>query len=127
MEETAQNEKQEVDVKRLYGTTRADVWAEEFAKVFPDVDEGTMIGWFANAMETAKTHRDREISEVISEARIVGWRNPDGLVGRFDDVTYAQPVVPVGYAPLISADWLRRRLGLPSTGEWVDLYVGEVD
>lgn len=29
------------------------VWASEFAKVFPEVDTGTMIGWFANAIETA--------------------------------------------------------------------------
>lgn len=36
----------------LHETTDAAVWAEEFAKTFPDcgVDEGTMIGWFANAM-----------------------------------------------------------------------------
>lgn len=31
-------------------TTDAQVWATEFKKRFPDVDEGTMIGWFANAI-----------------------------------------------------------------------------
>ncbi len=42
----------EVDTKRLYGTTNCYVWAEEFAKVFPDVDQGTVATWFANAMMT---------------------------------------------------------------------------
>lgn len=42
-----------VDQERLYASPTADVWAEEFAKVRPDVDEGLMIGWFANAMQTA--------------------------------------------------------------------------
>jgi hypothetical protein len=45
-----------VSTERLYGTTDASVWAEEFAKVCPDVDEGFMIGWFANAMQTAESH-----------------------------------------------------------------------
>jgi hypothetical protein len=44
----------EVNVSRLYATTNAQVWAEEFAKVCPDVDEGLMIGWFANAIETGR-------------------------------------------------------------------------
>lgn len=45
-----------VNTERLYSTTDAGVWAEEFAKVCPDVDEGLMIGWFANAMATAEAH-----------------------------------------------------------------------
>lgn len=45
-----------VDQERLYATTDAVVWAEEFAKVHPEIDQGLMIGWFANAMETAKNH-----------------------------------------------------------------------
>lgn len=44
----------EVDQDRLYSTTDAQVWAEEFAKVRPDVDRGLMIGWFANAFGTAE-------------------------------------------------------------------------
>jgi len=44
----------DVDAQRLYATTDASVWAEEFAKVQPDVDKGLMIGWFANAIETAR-------------------------------------------------------------------------
>ena len=45
----------EVNTERLYSTTDAAVWAEEFHKVCPDVDEGLMIGWFANAIGTAKS------------------------------------------------------------------------
>ncbi len=44
----------DVDLNRLYSTDDATVWAEEFAKVRPDVDQGLMVGWFANAIETAK-------------------------------------------------------------------------
>ena len=43
-----------VDEGRLRGCTDARVWAEEFVKVCPDVDEGLMIGWFANAIETSR-------------------------------------------------------------------------
>ncbi len=43
-----------VDEERLRSTTDAAVWADEFAKVRPDVDQGLMIGWFANAIEVAK-------------------------------------------------------------------------
>lgn len=43
-----------VDEARLYATTDATVWAEEFAKVRPDVDFMLMVGWFANAIETAR-------------------------------------------------------------------------
>ena len=43
-----------VDERRLRTTDDAVVWAEEFAKVYPDCDQGTMIGWFANCAENAK-------------------------------------------------------------------------
>ena len=48
----------------LLGTTDAMVWAQEFCRIFDgrmitaathpneDVDVGTMLGWFANALET---------------------------------------------------------------------------
>jgi len=44
-----------VDEKKLIGNADAKIWAEEFVKlckVQPSVatDEGTMIGWFANAI-----------------------------------------------------------------------------
>lgn len=47
--------------ERLSRTTDAQAWADEFLKAVealppgPTVDEGFMIGWFANAIETAKS------------------------------------------------------------------------
>jgi hypothetical protein len=54
-------------LKRLYATTDAKVWAAEWCKVArkiaasgaPIIDEGWMIGWFANAIENAKDHERR--------------------------------------------------------------------
>lgn len=44
---------EEPNVQRLLSSSDARVWAEEFAKVCPDVDQGLMVTWFANAMVTA--------------------------------------------------------------------------
>lgn len=47
-----------VDTELLYSTTDAMVWAVEFQKVVDSgvkIDEGLMVGWFANAIETAKS------------------------------------------------------------------------
>ena len=47
---------------KLYATSDAMVWAEEFCKVVRNgavVDEGLMVGWFANAMATAESHAER--------------------------------------------------------------------
>ena len=37
-----------------YGTFDAREWAAEYLRIFPDgcADEGTMLGWFANAIMT---------------------------------------------------------------------------
>jgi hypothetical protein len=48
----AQPAQELVDEKRLRSTDRADVWAEEFAKVIPSVDRGLMIAWFANCRDS---------------------------------------------------------------------------
>lgn len=54
-------EEEEVDiVKRLHSTTDASVWAHEFNKAFAqmhegcELDEGWLIGWFANAIEIGR-------------------------------------------------------------------------
>lgn len=52
----------DVNTERLYSTTDASVWAEEFAKVQPDIDEGFMVGWFANAMQTVEMNADPAIN-----------------------------------------------------------------
>lgn len=61
----------------LIGETDAQKWAHEFAKVAelrPDIprDEGTMIGWFANAImagydQGARNERNRGIVSIIRE------------------------------------------------------------
>jgi hypothetical protein len=66
---------EQVDIARLYATTDATVWAKEFVEQFkghtvvergvdsgvsPTVDKNTMVGWFANAIETAKDSVQRD-------------------------------------------------------------------
>lgn len=54
-------------LERLYETTDAQVWAREWCAVAREleargesvIDEGWMIGWFANAIENAKDHERR--------------------------------------------------------------------
>lgn len=43
-----------VDIARLYESLDGRVWADEFCKVNPGLDLGTMTGWFANCIETTK-------------------------------------------------------------------------
>ena len=54
--------------KRLHTTTDAAVWAEEFMNIankleIKGIDEGWMIGWFANAIETGRQFGRLEIKE----------------------------------------------------------------
>lgn len=56
-----------VDVKKLIGNPDAKIWAEEFVKMVKNkpsiaTDEGSMIGWFANAI-MAGYDKAREIYE----------------------------------------------------------------
>lgn len=44
-----------LDVHALYNTTNAMTWAEEFCRLNPTMEPGTMVGWFANAMQTAES------------------------------------------------------------------------
>jgi hypothetical protein len=43
-----------VDEVLLRSTDDATIWAAEFKKIQPDVDEGLMISWFANCIESTK-------------------------------------------------------------------------
>lgn len=38
-------------------------WATAYCQFFPEADHGTMISWFANAIETAHAHRMRLMVE----------------------------------------------------------------
>jgi len=83
---------------KLHATADAMVWAEEFVKTFygqtigsqcdyaTAVDEGTMVGWFANAMQTAidyyraKYEGHRVIQRVDHEA-LESMRREDERLG----------------------------------------------
>ena len=56
-----------VDQARLLSSTDAMVWAEEFHKVYPECDQGTMIGWFANAMMTMHDEGRMRAARAIAE------------------------------------------------------------
>ncbi len=101
-------------VERLYATTDAQVWAQEFMDVVnggADVDEALMIGWFANAMATAERHTldahperrpvaDRDfvvlprepLFEMLGEMALPPWVDVDGtsIGGRIDCAPIAQ-------------------------------------
>jgi hypothetical protein len=71
-----------VDEKRLYATSDASVWAEEFIKEFgprkEDIDEGLMIGWFANAICTATDAVARQLRGAMRKAlNELGVPGPD--------------------------------------------------
>jgi hypothetical protein len=76
----------------LLTTSDAMVWAEEFCRIFNGftivqasappsrpgeqaIDEGAMVGWFANAMETA-----------VNLCTVAAQRNEDGTVTLLGDV-----------------------------------------
>ena len=68
------------DLKRDYGLTDttkqaeflctqtddASVWAKEFCKRNPSMDEGNMIGWFANAIECSSDIRRRKWDDIAA-------------------------------------------------------------
>ena len=49
-------------------TLDAQVWASKFKELFPESDEGLMLGWFANAImagyDTAQGRQARELQEL---------------------------------------------------------------
>lgn len=47
----------------LLGTTDAREWAQAFCQVCPDADEGLMITWFANAIETGAMRKQRQLGD----------------------------------------------------------------
>lgn len=61
-------------MRRLYSSADARVWAEEFVKVTREkphlaTDTNFMIGWFANAMETARTWAAEPVIPALMESR----------------------------------------------------------
>lgn len=95
------SDRYQADTKRLYATDDAKVWAEEWCKTATSIeaegaggsviDEGWMIGWFANAMETAKS---------------LAMRRMEIAVHRNDDGTLSFVTEPLPSEVLISAQLL---------------------
>lgn len=54
LEVIAEQQQPTVDERLLRTTTNASVWAHEFMKLHPLLDEGAMIAWFANAIERGR-------------------------------------------------------------------------
>lgn len=58
----------EVDENALRATTDAAVWARAFLRVVHDLDgdfdEGFVIGWFANAIETGRAAGFKDAREL---------------------------------------------------------------
>lgn len=74
-----------VDVRRLYATTDAQVWAEEFMLAFGwrqhQIDEDLMVTWFANAIETGRQAGERRVEHLVAENErlslaLIEARNP---------------------------------------------------
>jgi len=63
-------------VTELIGETDAMVWAQEFVQVVkgrPDLllDEGFMVGWFANAIESGRMEEERVRSNDLTAATLL--------------------------------------------------------
>lgn len=58
-------------IAKIHTTTDATVWADEFLKIYPVMKfaRGTIISWFANAIETGRTagiKDEREYSKTMN-------------------------------------------------------------
>lgn len=73
-----------MDPNDLHDTTDAQKWAKAFCERNPDADEGTMIGWFANAIETGRSAGARLVDHLQAEVKEVnmanGWYEDDRTV-----------------------------------------------
>jgi len=58
----------DVEIKQRLGVD-GHLWAVEFCKHYPNVDEGHAIGWFCNAMMATYDHRQKEIDELREQVR----------------------------------------------------------
>jgi hypothetical protein len=70
----------DVDQARLLSTDDAVIWAEEFAKRHPEIDQGELIGWFASCAENAKDQQRRREEKKIQERQSKTewlWSTPD--------------------------------------------------
>lgn len=72
----------------LQGEQDARVWAKAFCERNTATDEGTMLGWFANAIEAGKGTQTKwlkeEVDALMRNAIAIGQDNPDN--GDFDEL-----------------------------------------
>ena len=85
----------------LLGTTDAMIWAEEFCRIFDSkvimpqglaqvrgvtdaVDEGTMVGWFANAIEVGRSAGQGQV--------VTAQTNDDGTISLIHELDMARDV-----------------------------------
>jgi hypothetical protein len=62
---------QKLSEVKLHDTTDAMVWAQEFCRINPGVELDTMLGWFANAIETGRNagyRRAERTGDLCAEA-----------------------------------------------------------
>lgn len=104
---------------KLHSTTDAHVWAEEFVRLFDRrlvvrgnftagtffVDEGTILGWFANAIETGRTAGRYELPELPELPEIEGTllESAPVLVQLYDD-TWINPSQVIAVKELRTKD-----------------------
>ena len=87
--------------RKLLSTTDAMVWTSEFLAQFPvNIDEGTMISWFANAIETGR------------DAGHVTCRDQEAQLAEIREI-HLEPAAVVGLAQsLVAFEDTRRVLGI---------------
>lgn len=78
--------------QHLHQTSDAAVWAEEFCKTFPDanVDEGCMIGWFANAMMSKMDNTSDEAKLATMKTSVIARE----LLRRWNPANVTQALYP---------------------------------
>lgn len=84
-DERSQNDvEMDETTRRLHGTTDAMVWAQEWCRIAREIevgggsaiDEGWMVGWFANAMEIAAAFQRRRIADELPNTHGRGSGHP---------------------------------------------------
>lgn len=105
-------------VKRLHATTDASVWAADFNTVFKalhgfKLDEGWLIGWFANAIETGRDAGKASLSanatsipvprrflqEFITAIHFYGGHGTPTLDRAYAESLYAEALKLLGSTP----------------------------
>lgn len=101
-----------IEEKELRNTTDASVWAKAFVEQFGG-DEGNMIGWFANAIETGRNSDKHELWDRFVKL------SKDYFINTFD-MAHQNKVGLEFNRKLPSTISTRRKETFVSTGETID-------